>query len=114
MKENRLKYKNFRIIGYVLLLGVLILTGCEGYRCAGGNIYDAETKAPLDSVQCKCLTSYDIQYSDSTGYYVICNGMSGCVPDCPDIEVEYSKPGYKTLKITNPDKNDIFLDKETD
>jgi len=96
----------------ILILGLtFLLTSCEGYRCADGTIYDSVTKEPIDSVQCT-LTNGFVQYSDSLGKYSICNPFGGCVPDCPDIIVEFSKIGYQTKIVTNPNKSDIFLDKE--
>ena len=99
----------------IVLLAFLIITlftGCEGYTCAYGYIYDSETVELLDSVLCKVLTGSEEQYSDSLGHYSVCNNFGGCVPKCPDIEVEFSKPGYKTKTLTNPAKNNIFLEKE--
>ena len=50
----------------IVLLAFLIITlftGCEGYTCAYGYIYDSETVELLDSVLCKVLTGSEEQYS---------------------------------------------------
>lgn len=86
-----------------------LLTSCEGYSCGEGVIYDKITEQPIDSVLCKVLTGSETQHSDSLGRYEVCNPFGGCVPDCPDIVVEFSKPGYRTTKVKNP--KDIYLDR---
>lgn len=95
----------------------LFLAGCEGHLCGDGIIYDAETKIPLDSVRCEVLTACDPNetlnpYSDSTGRYHVCNCFGGCVPKCPDIRIEYSKPGYTTKVLVNPGWDPVYLEKE--
>lgn len=97
---------------FLIISGFVLITGCEGYTCATGVIYDSDTKAPLDSVLCKVLTGSDAQYSDSIGQYEVCNNFGGCVPKCPEIVVEYSKIGYLTKTLTNPNKEKIYLEKE--
>ncbi len=101
-----------QLILIIGLIGTLWLFGCEGYRCAEGTVYESGTDIPIDSVLCKVLTGTEELYTDSLGRYEVCNVFSGCVPDCPEIEVEYSKPGYLTLILTNPNRDDIFLEKE--
>jgi len=98
----------------IVILGLILFLGsCEGYRCADGIIYDAATKEPIDSVKCTVISADKyVEYSDSLGKYSVCNHFGGCVPDCPDIIIEFSKIGYQTRTITNPNKSDIFLDKE--
>jgi hypothetical protein len=98
----------------IYIIGILfvIFYSCEGYRCASGTIYDKETLHPLDSVKCNNLTSGNISFSDSLGFYDICNHFGGCVPDCPDIIIEYSKEGYTTITIKNPLRDNIYLEKE--
>ena len=103
--------KKIKIVSLLIPI-ILLFIGCEGYRCAMGFVYDSKSHKVIDSVLCKVLTGTDVRYTDSTGYYIVCNNFGGCVPDCSDIEIEYSKPGYKTKKLTNPEKNDIFLEKE--
>jgi hypothetical protein len=112
---NYSQMKKLRSIWYlciIILPVIIILNSCEGMRCAIGHVYDAESNKPLDRVFCIALTGTDKQYSDSTGHYSLCNNFGGCIPRCPDIEVEYSKTGYKTKKLTNPNKDNIYLEKE--
>jgi hypothetical protein len=106
--------KIIRSVSFLILITILFLFsyGCEGYRCAGGVISDSMTHKPLDSVLCKVVTGSNKVYSDSTGKYEVCNNFGGCVPKCPDIEVEFSKTGYLTKIIKNPNKDNIYLDKD--
>lgn len=96
----------------VIILSLATLNGCEGMRCADGSIFDNDTGEPIDSVFCKVLTGTEEVYSDNTGYYSLCNDFGGCVPDCKDIIIEYSKPGYITKELTNPNRDDVYLERE--
>ncbi|MCC8145527.1 MAG: hypothetical protein LIO93_03615 [Bacteroidales bacterium] len=112
----KIRVLTFNYSGYykiwVFLIITMLFINCNGYRCANGVIYDSTTKLPLDSVHCIVLTGNEEQFSDSLGRYSLCNSYSGCIPDCPDIEIEYSKKGYKTKRAINPGKENIYLDKE--
>lgn len=95
-----------RIAGSVSLVMVTLLAapGCEGYRCAEGEIRDMDTHEFIEDVKCTVITRGNfVVYSDSLGRFDVCNVFSGCVPDCPDITVEFSKLGYKTKRVTNPE-----------
>ena len=82
-------------------------------RCGNGILMDAETNELLDSVHVVNLTGPGDYYTDSTGVFDVCNKFGGCVPDCPDIEIQFSKEGYKTKVSLNPiSKEGIFLEKE--
>lgn len=112
--QQNLHYAGLIVILLFTAIFLLVnLSSCEGMRCAEGTIYDKSTQKPLDSVQCKILTFDNrVMYSDSVGHYEVCNGFGGCVPDCSDIEIEFSKQGFKTTKIKNPDyKQAIYLEK---
>lgn len=94
-----------------LILFCLTIASCEGSRVGKGYIYEKETKVVLDSVMYRELKYNFIQYTDSTGYYYIEGPFGGCLSDCPDFDAEFSKSGYKSIRITNPD-GDIYLEKE--
>lgn len=101
-----------RVFGIFIIFGLLFITSCEGYRCGDGTVLDSVTKEPIDSVLCKVLTGSEEQFTDSVGAFSVCNDFGGCVPDCGDIEIEFSKTGYKTEKITNPNGTEILMEKE--
>ena len=101
-----------KLVILFVIVNLFFLSSCEGYRCGSGTIYDSETKVPIDSVMCALTNGCDMQFSDSLGRYNVCDCFTGCVPDCPDITVEFSKTGYKTKSVKNPNKSDIFLDRE--
>jgi hypothetical protein len=105
------KPRHFLTLILILGLGLLGLAGCEGYGCGEGIVYDAKTKKPLDSVFCVSNSQEKI-YTDSSGKYNLCGPFGGCMPHCPDVVIEFSKTGYKSQKVTNPNKVNIYLEKE--
>ena len=86
----------------------IFITSCEGYRCGSGVVLDKTTNKPMDSVYCEVLTGVQTMYTDSTGKFDLCNRMSGCVPDCLDITIRFSKNGYKSFSINNPGDDSII------
>jgi hypothetical protein len=106
------KYISNKLKGLLLLVpAMFFLESCEGYRCADGSVRDKSTNLPLDSVLVEVITGSNANaiYTDTTGKFNVCNGMGGCVPDCKDITVRFSKNGYKTSTLTNPGKETIVL-----
>ena len=92
---------------------MIILSSCEGFVEYTGTVYDAQTNEPLDSVRCVITLYKDrgyYQYSDSVGKYYVSTSLVGCVPNCGEYDVEFSKQGYKTQIVTAP--TDIYLEKE--
>lgn len=103
----------FGIYSFVIIAIISLSIGCEGSNCADGVVYDAVTNTPLDSVSYKRLGNDPIEkYTDSTGIYYMCGVFGGCVPDCPDMSIEFSKPGYVSQSYRNPDTKNIYLEKE--
>ncbi len=99
---------------YILkvLIGFLFIS-CEGLVGYSGKVYDATTNEPIDSVKCVIVEfahSNKFNYSDSLGNYRVSTPLVGCVPDCNDYNVEFSKEGYKTQIKYAP--TDIYLEKE--
>ena len=97
------------------------LLGCEGYRGAAGIIVDKKTKLPLEGVVCeavdsnpsishkKALATVEPYYTDTTGSFQLTGEFGGCVPECPDIVVRFSKKGYDTLQVRNPTDSVFYL-----
>ncbi|MDR1846536.1 MAG: hypothetical protein LBR17_00240 [Bacteroidales bacterium] len=97
----------------IIICSVIVqLMSCEGFNCGEGVVYDSVSKIPIDNVKCKVLTGSQIQYSNNEGHYEVCNEIEGCMPDCKDIKIEFSKQGYKTKIVTNPSNDTIYLDKD--
>jgi len=92
----------------VTALFLCLMYSCEGELCADGTICDIKTKKPIDSVRCAVLSGTQVEFSDSIGKYSVCNDFGGCVPKCPDIEIEFSKTGYETKVVTNPKPKDVI------
>jgi len=93
-------------------LTLLLITSCECRRNAKGIIMDEATQLPIDSVRVEALTItlYDV-YSDSSGNYSIGTSMTGSVGGCPDYNVSFSKEGYQTQVLVNPNGN-VYLKME--
>ncbi|WP_221392689.1 hypothetical protein [Dyadobacter sp. NIV53] len=62
---------------------------------------DKSTNLPLDSVFVNVVSGSEFIYTDTTGKFNVCNRFGGCVPDCKDITITFSKNGYDTLSFTN-------------
>lgn len=96
----------------LLFFGIIILlVSCEGENGGDGIVFDKETGVVLDSVMYKCIETEKIKYTDSLGNWEMYGPFGGCMPDCLDFHVEFSKAGYKTITIKNPD-DDIYLEVE--
>lgn len=82
---------------------------CECTRTADGVVLDETTQLPLDSVLVQGIEKvYNQDYTDSTGSYFMTTGMTGAIGGCPDIKMSFSKEGYKTQVLVNPNGN-VFL-----
>ena len=90
---------------------VFALLSCEGERGGDGIVFESDTAIVLDSVMYKCIETGEIKYTDLLGAWEMYGPFGSCARECPDFRVEFSKTGYVTKKITNPDGN-IYLDKE--
>ena len=87
-----------KLLLLTLFIVCFIILSCEGNRIAKGIVYDTETMEPLDSVYCENLSTDKpyVMYTDSTGSYFMSGDFAGCVPECPDLIVRFSKPGRNT------------------
>jgi len=93
-----------------VLLIVICFESCEGYRCAEGTVFDKVTNLPLDSVLVEVITADSrTSYTDSVGKFNVCNRMGGCVPNCKDIIVRFSRSNYQTITLTNPEDDTIVM-----
>lgn len=89
-----------------------MLISCEGMKFAEGVVVDKLTNKPIDSVLCKVKETREEVYTDSSGYYKVDGPFGGCIRECKDMHVEYSKPEYKTQIKLNPGGDYIYLEKE--
>ncbi len=89
----------------------IIFTSCEGHRCADGKVVDKITGTPLDSVYIEVLSGNELYYTDTSGRFEVCNVFKGCVPECEDIIVRFSKPNYITKTLTNPTDDIIEMER---
>ena len=108
-----MKKKKFYLLVTAVVMTIFLFISCEGVVEYTGVIYDAETKEPLDSVQCVVVafkSRNHYTYSDSIGNYHVSTPLVGCVPNCGEYDVEFSKDGYKTQIVKAP--TNIYLEKE--
>jgi hypothetical protein len=104
-----MKIKKYFLVSITATFMTLFMA-CEGYQCAVGTIYDSSNNLPLDSVLCVSNGGDEI-LTDSTGSFDLCGPFGGCMPDCPEVEVEFSKEGYVSQKKTDDFKS-VYLEKE--
>ena len=106
---------------YLLLLPlILLLTTCEGYTEANGIVVDDDTNQPLDSVLVGSwaykINDHNFEseiLTDSTGKWWATTGLVGCgCNKCADLVVQFSRQGYETLILENPQDSIVFLKKE--
>ena len=104
---------------FILILSAFF-TACEGYREANGIVLDADTLEPLDSVlvgswvsKIKKNNFESEMLTDSTGVWWASTGLVGCDPrGCADLWVRFSRSGYDTLQVENPQDSVVLLKKK--
>jgi len=100
------------VLLFIAILFLFWIYGC-GQICAEGTICDSETNQPIDSVRCEAFHGKNVDFSNENGNYFICIKTGGIGQNKIDIEVSFSKNGYKTKTVTNPEKGSvIYLDRE--
>lgn len=104
-----IKPSKFKILGIFCL--TIILTSCEGMRVSEGTVYDKSTNEPIDSVKCKVSETDDYVYTDSEGNYKLEGPFGSCMGGCKDMTIIFSKTGYKSTTKSNPEKENIYLEK---
>ena len=92
---------------------LLLLASCDGFIQYEGTIYDAQTREPIDEVECRLdiWIRDDDRYtlSNSAGHYLVAS-IVNMRESRAKHEVEFSKSGYKTQIILEP--KDVYLEKE--
>jgi hypothetical protein len=98
----------------ISVFSLLALMGCDCWTNGEGIVIDFNTNLALDSVTVKSFVE-DLDneprremITDSSGQYFATTGNTGF---CRDLVVEFSKNGYKTLMIRNPNNDTIKLSK---
>lgn len=91
-------------------LTLVFFESCEGFRCTENVVQDKATNLPIDSVLVEVISADSkIVYTDIAGKFDVCNRMGGCIDKCKDIVLRFSKAGYKTITITNPQKDELIF-----
>ena len=121
-QPSKLFVRRVFIADLMILFAFLIIfsmNGCDCITDGNGVVVDSETNLPLDSVVAKSYIDYGKRKSyenemttDSLGNFTGSTKMTGGFFGCPDLEIELSKSGYITKKVTNPYSDTIKLIKE--
>src|SRR5664279_375571 len=105
----------------VCILFALFTVSCECEKEGIGIVVDSKTKLPVDSVLYNCYSINKVgrkrleqkKYTDTLGIFGGTTGLVGAGCDkCQDLEIEFSKFGYKNTSVTNPVNDTILLEKE--
>jgi hypothetical protein len=83
---------------------LLSLTSCEGMNEIQGVVLNDVTKQPVENVKIIYFSKHsnvashtDSTCSDSLGRFNI-GELVMCTPNCPDVEITFSKSGFQPLK----------------
>ena len=104
-----------KIFGTALILLLSgALSGCEGYRITHGVVKDKKSGIVLDGVLCKVINgdNNEDNYTDINGRFEVHGTLGGCIPNCPEIIVRFSKINYKALEIKNSSDTVFYLTKQ--
>jgi hypothetical protein len=93
-----------------LFILILPMLSCEGLSEGSGIVVDKSSKKPVAKATVKNNFGQSTE-TDSAGVFFSSSSLVGCVPKCPDITVEISKTGFKTISLKNPWRDTIFLEK---
>ena len=74
-----------------------------------GTVIEYSSNKPLDSVLCRVTETGETVYTDSTGKYYLEGPFGGCVRDCRNMTVEFTKQGYESISVSNPGHQIIYL-----
>jgi hypothetical protein len=108
-KSNNVYTMIYTFIKYsIALLIVLAACGCEGYRTSTGIVRDRATNLPMDSVFCVVTTGTERKVTGEDGFFSVQNDVDNCFKKCQDLNIEFSKNGYKKSYATNPGKDVVI------
>lgn len=98
----------FRLL--IFLLTIATLCGCEGDIYGGGTVVSSVDDKPIDNVLIIWTNYFDSCRTDSNGHFSI-GSFVGCVPECPQLQLFFSKDGYKNQYLNLSDTEN-FRQKE--
>lgn len=103
MKTTEVKVNIMRTKSYTIftLLTCLLVLSCEGIVGGDGYVHSNVDDHPLDSVIVVIYLDeklYDSTYTDNNGFFQA-SEFVGCVPNCPNVKLEFKKKGYKTMRL---------------
>lgn len=100
---------------FLVILFVLILSGCEGIVGSDGKVIDAKTKEPISGVSVFHYLDGEmnlITFSNKNGEFKG-SQFVGCMPKCPKAKLVFKKNNYysKTVDFSKfkIDKNFVVL-----
>ncbi|MDF7811957.1 hypothetical protein [Hymenobacter sp. YC55] len=95
----------------LLLFLIGVLSSCEGHRVQYGIVKDKQSRMPLNHVLVEVNNYHENEeiYTDSKGRFIVDGAFGGCMPDCPDIVIKFSKKGYQSIEMRNPTGTVFYL-----
>ena len=95
---------------FIFLLTLTVFYGCEGVVEGTGRVVSSVDDKPLDNVLVIWTNTNDSScHTDSLGNFKV-GGFMGCVPDCPQLQLLFYKPGYKNQYLNLTDKDNRRLE----
>jgi hypothetical protein len=95
----------------LLCLLSVILMACEGMKNANGVVLEYPSKIPIEGVLCTVIETGEVTFTDTKGNYVAEGPFGSCMFNCKDMTIQFSKNGYSTIRILNPENPIIYLKK---
>jgi hypothetical protein len=88
---------------------IFLFISCEGMRIPEGTVLDKSTGKALDSVRCTVIETGENLLTDSTGKFYLEGPFGSCMRECKEVSVQFSKEGYQTLLLINPEQDFVYL-----
>jgi hypothetical protein len=88
----------FRVLQCIFFFVIILtITSCDCVQRAEGIVLDEETRLPVKQVNIQTRRE-SLVYSDENGQFEY-SAISGGLFGCPDLQLNFSKPGYNSLRI---------------
>lgn len=95
---------------------ICLMASCKCEKIGDGVVMDYDSRKPLAGVIVKSYVEKSVpsyvseMVTDSTGMFHGSTGKTkGDFSGCPDLMLEFEKPGYTTLQMYNPQSDEVYL-----
>src|SRR6476469_389274 len=114
MNQNRSTSMAKLLNGFLLLVVLFVLLSCDCGQDVSANIFDEQTKKPLEKVQVQNVyKNWCNTETDSAGFFSL-SATSGGLFGCPPMQIIIAKRVYymKVVKIEDGKYERIYLTKK--